>query len=463
MPDSSKPDVPHQSWSETLKVYLHPRVLTMLFLGFSAGLPFLLLFSTLSVWLREAEVARSTIGFFSWVGLTFSIKVLWAPIVDRMPLPFLTKSLGRRRGWMCIAQLGIAAGLVGIGTLDPTTDLFYIAVFALLVAFSSATQDISIDAYRIEAVKPELQGAMAATYIYGYRIALLVAGAGALYIADYISWPVAYFAMAALMGVGLATVLLIDEPERPHDAGADVREKKLAGTLSRKLHLGGRFEQGLGWFSSAVISPFADFFSRMGPMGWAILLFIGVYRISDITMGIMANPFYIDLGFTKSEIASVSKVFGFFMSLLGTAAGGVLVVRFGIMRPLLLGAALVASTNLLFAVMAIVGADLSILTLTISADNFSGGLAGTVFIAYLSSLTNTAYTATQYALFSSLFTLPGKFIGGFSGIVVDSAGYVNFFIYAAALGLPAIALTLFLMRYGPRAALMAETQRQAPG
>ncbi len=456
MPDSTTPGARPLSWDETLKIYLHPRVLVMLFLGFSAGLPFLLLFSTLSVWLREAEVARSTIGFFSWVGLTFSIKVLWAPVVDRMPLPFLTRALGRRRGWMCLAQIGIATGLVGIGMTDPSTDLFYIAVFALLVAFSSATQDISIDAYRIEAVKPELQGAMAATYIYGYRIALLVAGAGALYIADYISWPMAYFAMAALMGVGFVTVLLIDEPESPRDAAAEEREQKLAGSLSGRLHLNGKAGQTLSWFSSAVISPFADFFARMGPMGWGILLFIGIYRISDITMGIMANPFYIDLGFTKSEIASISKVFGFFMSLLGTAIGGVLVARFGIMRPLLLGAALVASTNLLFAALAIIGADITFLTLTISADNFSGGLAGTVFIAYLSSLTNTAYTATQYALFSSLFTLPGKFIGGFSGIVVDNAGYVNFFIYAAALGLPAIVLTLFLMRYGPKAALVAE-------
>lgn len=463
MSDPSTPSAPPESWRQTLKVYLRPRVIAMLFLGFSAGLPFLLLFSTLSVWLREADVARSTIGFFSWVGLTFSIKVVWAPVVDRMPLPYLTRLLGRRRGWMCLAQIGIAVGLFGIGMSDPNTDLFYIAVFALLVAFSSATQDISIDAYRIEAVKPELQGAMAATYIYGYRIALLAAGAGALFIADYVSWPAAYFSMAGLVGVGLITVLAIDEPEHKRDEATAMREQKLAETLSGKVPVHGKAEQSLSWFSGAVISPIADFFARMGPMGWAILLFIGVYRISDITMGIMANPFYIDLGFTKSEIASISKIFGFFMSLLGTAAGGVIVARYGIMRPLLLGAVLVALTNLFFAALAIVGADITFLTVTISADNFSAGLAGTVFIAYLSSLTNTAYTATQYALFSSLFTLPGKFIGGFSGIVVDDMGYMNFFIYAAVLGLPAIMLTLFLMRYGPRAALVAQVDKTAPG
>ncbi len=463
MPELTKPGPQRKSWAEAFDAYKHPRVLVMLFLGFSAGLPFLLLFSTLSVWLREADVTRTTIGYFSWVGLTFSIKVLWAPVVDRMPLPFLSRALGRRRGWMCLAQIGIAAGLVGVAMNDPSTNLTYIALFALLIAFSSATQDISIDAYRIEAVERDFQGAMAASYIYGYRIALLVAGAGALYIADYVSWPMAYLAMAALMGVGVVTVLVIDEPERPHDAAAQERERQLAESLSGALHVRGKTEQSLNWFASAVISPFTDFFARMGPIGWSILLFIGLYRISDITMGIMANPFYIDLGFTKSEIASIGKVFGFFMSLLGTAAGGMLVARYGIMRPLLLGAVLVASTNLLFAVLALVGPDLSFLAMTISADNFSGGLAGTVFIAYLSSLTNTAYTATQYALFSSLFTFSGKLIGGFSGVVVDAAGYINFFIYAAALGLPAIALTLFLMRYGPKTVFADESNQSADG
>ncbi len=434
-----------KSWTDALSVYRHPRVIVMLFLGFSAGLPFLLVFSTLSAWLREAEVARTTIGFFSWVGITYSIKVFWAPFVDRLHLPFLTAALGRRRSWMLLAQTGIAIGLLGIAFTDPAVELRQVALFALLVAFSSATQDISIDAYRIEAVERDKQGAMAATYQLGYRLALIAAGAGALFVADYNSWSAAYTTMAALVLVGMFTVLVIREPTPPRDEAANEREEKLARQVT-----GGQAEGVLAWFSGAVVSPFVDFFARMGPMGIVILLFIAVYRISDITMGIMANPFYIDIGFSLSQIASVTKLYGVVMSMIGAIAGGFLVAKYGIMRPLLLGAVLVASTNLLFALLAVVGADIRFLMMTISADNFSGGLAGTVFIAYLSSLTNTAYTATQYALFSSLFTLPGKFLGGFSGIVVDSSGYVSFFIYAAALGLPAIALTMFLMARGPK-------------
>ncbi len=437
-----------KSWNDALSVYLHRRVIVMLFLGFSAGLPFLLVFSTLSAWLREAEVVRTTIGFFSWVGITYSIKVFWAPVVDRFRLPFLNAALGRRRSWMLLAQAGIATGLLGIAFTDPATDLRQVALFAFLVAFSSATQDISIDAYRIEAVNRELQGAMAATYQLGYRLALIAAGAGALYIADFGSWPAAYMTMAALVLVGVMTVLVIQEPTPPRDEVADAREEELASSLSSGLR--GSARGVVAWLSGAVASPIVDFFSRVGWMGLAILAFIGVYRISDITMGIMANPFYIDTGFSLSEIASVTKVYGVIMLMIGAMAGGFLVARYGIMRPLLLGAVLVASTNLLFGVLAIVGADIRFLMMTISADNFSGGLAGTVFITYLSSLTSTAYTATQYALLSSLFTLPGKFLGGFSGMIVDSSGYVMFFTYAAALGLPAIALTMFLMAWAPK-------------
>jgi len=436
------------NWAEAFQIYLNGRVIVMLFLGFSAGLPFLLIFATLSTWMREEDVTRTAIGFFSWVGIMFSIKVFWAPVVDRIALPFLTSALGRRRSWMLLAQLGIIGGLVGIAGTDPGMDLVQVALFALLVAFSSATQDISIDAYRIEAVERDLQGAMAATYQLGYRIAMLVAGAGALYIAEFFSWSTAYLVMAACVLVGFITVLIIDEPTRPRDQAAEERERRLAQSLAGGLAIGGRARQAFAWFSGAVISPFADFFGRMGWLAVVILAFIGVYRLSDITMGIMANPFYIDLGFTKTEIANVTKLYGVIMSGVGALAGGVLVVRYGIMKPLLLGAILVASTNLLFALLALAGNDLVYLAMTISADNFSGGLAGAAFIAYLSSLTNTAYTATQYALFSSMFTLPGKFLGGFSGIMVDAAGYVNFFIYAAALGIPAILLTVYLMRNG---------------
>nr|WP_207062604.1 AmpG family muropeptide MFS transporter [Motiliproteus sp. SC1-56] len=432
------------SWREALLVYTRPQVIALWFLGFAAGLPFLLVFSTLSAWLRDYEVSRSAIGFFAWVGITYSIKVFWAPVVDRLRLPGLGR-LGKRRSWMLLGQLGIAAGLVGMALCDPQQQLGLIAALALLVAFSSSTQDIAIDAYRIEAAIPEFQGAMSAAYIFGYRVALLVAGAGALFIADALNWPSAYLAMAALMGIGMLTVLLVREPDHQEDALARETEAQ----LHRAVKLGpgaSRRERLEAWFLDAVVAPFVEFFRRNGVVALWLLLFISVYRLSDITMGIMANPFYLDLGFSKSDIATVGKLYGFVMTIVGSMVGGLLVVRFGIHRPLLAGAVLVALTNLLFAQLATVGSDIRWLTLVISADNFSGGLSSTAFIAYLSSLTSRAYTATQYALFSSLMTLPGKFVSGFSGVVVDGSGYFTFFIYAALLGIPAVLLAFWLVR-----------------
>jgi len=433
-----------RSWREALLVYTRPRVVAMIWLGFSAGLPFLLVFSTLSGWLRDVGVERTVIGFFSWVGITYSIKVFWAPVVDRLGFPLLTRLLGKRRGWMLAAQIGIAAGLLGMSQTDPLSDIGRIAVFALLVAFSSATQDITIDAYRIEAMDPEYQGAMAAAYVLGYRIALLVAGAGAFYIAEGASWSVAYVVMATLMGVGMLTTLTLREPEHARSAATraiEVRVEEALGAVDRR----GVLHRVLAFFSDAVVAPFVDFFTRNGREAVFILMLISIYKLSDITMGVMANPFYLDLGFSKTEIADVTKIFGFFMTIGGAALGGVLVLRYGIRRPLLLGAVLVASTNLLFAVLAELEPSLPLLAVVVSADNLSGGIASSVFIAYLSSLTNQAYTATQYALFSSLMTLPAKVLGGFSGVMVDWHGYTVFFLYAAALGLPAILLALRLL------------------
>jgi PAT family beta-lactamase induction signal transducer AmpG len=302
---------------------------------------------------------------------------------------------------------------------------------------------------------------MAAAYILGYRLALLVAGAGALYIAEFVSWPAAYASMAACMGVGIATVLVIREPERLQDRAAEHGERLPARFAARAMPDWAR--RTLAWLYGAVACPFLDFFGRYGKAALLVLAFVAVYRLSDITMGVMANPFYIDIGFSKAEIASVTKVFGFVMSILGAFVGGLLVARLGVLRPLVIGATLVAVTNLLFALMAQVGPDIRLLTLTISADNLAGGLAGAVFVAYLSSLTSTAYTATQYALFSSLMTLPGKFMGGFGGIVVDTAGYVDFFLIAAAIGLPAIALALWVIHRGPRGAAEETAAQPADG
>lgn len=432
------------SWKHAFSIYFRPQVIGMSLLGFSAGLPFLLVFSTLSAWLRDSGVTLSVIGFFSWVGLTYSVKVIWAPVVDRLALPFLTNLLGKRRSWMLLAQVGISAGLMILAELDPQVDIQTLAITAVWIAFCSATQDIVIDAYRIEVISPEYQAAMAAMYVFGYRVALLVSGAGAFYIAEFIGWNAAYSAMALLMFIGILTTLLSREPEPLVTQKTVELEHKVESMLGVSENKN-RWQRLSAWFSDAVICPFADFFMRNGKLGIWILALIALYKMSDITMGVMANPFYLDLGFSKTEIADISKIFGFFMTIFGAVLGGTLVIRYGLMKPLLLGAILVASTNLLFVLLAISEPDIRLLALVISADNLSGGIATSVFIAYLSSLTNSAYTATQYALFSSLMTLPAKLMGGLSGLIVESYGYASFFVYASAVGIPAIILVLILM------------------
>lgn len=428
MTDKSHP------WLDAAKVYAQPRVLGMLFLGFSAGLPLLLVLGTLSFWLREAGIDRATIGFLSWVGLAYGFKWAWSPLVDRLPLPFLTRALGRRRGWLLLAQIGIVAGLVGMALTDPAQDLTRLATFAVLVAFASATQDIALDAYRIEAVKTEWQAAMAATYQTGYRIAMIAAGAGALWIAasvdpseatyQHAPWQTAYFAMAAAMAVGIVSTLIIKEPEVavvPIERG-----RGLAGLAA--------------WFVGSVIGPFADFIRRYQWQALILLALIATYRISDVVMGIMANPFYVDMGYTKSEVATVSKVYGVIMTILGAWLGGLLSLRYGNLSILMLGAILSAATNLLFAWLASRGHDLQALIFTVSADNLSAGIASAAFVAYLSSLVNVTYSATQYALYSSIMLLLPKFIAGFSGVAVDAWGYAAFFQATALLGIPVLIL-----------------------
>jgi PAT family beta-lactamase induction signal transducer AmpG len=437
---------PRRSWRDALAVYLRAPVITMLFLGFSAGLPFLLVFSTLSAWLRSDGVEVAAIGFFSWIGILYSIKFFWAPVVDRLALPWLTPLLGQRRSWMLLAQAMIAAGLIGLSSLDPQGHLPVVATFALLVAFGSATQDIAIDAFRIESAAEDVQAAMASTYIIGYRGGLIAAGAGALYIASLVSWQAAYLAMAALVSVGMLTVLLRPEPRRSSLSVQLIHEPRVRAFLraTRGRHRGLR---RLGaWAIGAVVCPFTDFFARHGLKALWLLVFVGVFRISDLAMASMANPLYIDLGFSLATIANVTNVFGIAMSIGGGILGGLLVVRYGIGPILVLGALAAALTNLLFASLALAGDSLPMLVATITADNLANGLASAVFIAFLSSLTSRAYTATQYALFSSLMTLPGKFLSGFGGMVVAAQGYPTFFVAASALGLPAILLALWIHR-----------------
>ncbi len=401
----------------------------MLALGFSAGLPLLLVLGTLSFRLREAGIDRATIGFLSWVGLAYGFKWVWAPLVDRVPIPLLTRWLGRRRSWLLLAQLGIVGGLVAMALGNPQQGLFAVTAAALVVAFSSATQDIALDAFRIESAETEKQAALAATYQTGYRLAMIWAGAGVLWLAagaetagsgyQNQAWMTAYLVMAASMLVGIVTVLLAPEPvpvaqPSPRTPGE--------------------------WLRQTLVDPFADFFRRYRWQAALILALIGVYRISDVVMGIMANPFYVDMQYTKAEVAAVTKIYGVIMTLVGAYVGGILSMRFGVMRILMLGAITSAISNLLFAWLAGHGHDVNALILVVSADNLAGGIASAAFIAYLSSLTNIQYSATQYALFSSLMLLLPKFVAGWSGAFVDQFGYATFFTSTALLGLPVLVL-----------------------
>ena len=433
---ASKPAPQRRGWLEAVRVYRSAAALRMLALGFSAGLPLLLVLGTLSFRLREAGIERATIGFLSWVGLAYAFKWMWAPLVDRLPLPGLTRWLGRRRSWLLVSQLAVIIGLLGMGWCDPQQALQPLVLWAVLVAVGSATQDIALDAFRIESAGVDEQAALAASYQTGYRLAMIWAGAGALWLAaraeaidangyQQAAWHMAYLVMAGTMSIGLITVLLSPEPA--------------VGELAPARNL-------REWLQGALIDPFADFIGRYRWQAVLILGLIAIYRVSDVVMGFMANPFYVDMGYTKDEVAAVSKVFGVLMTLLGAFVGGVLSMRLGVMRVLMLGAVLSAGSNLLFAWLGTQGHDLQALVWVVSADNLAGGIASSAFIAYLSGLTQVRYSATQYALFSSMMLLAPKWLAGFSGLVVDSYGYPTFFVGTAVLGLPVLIMVALASR-----------------
>lgn len=415
------------------RYYLQERVLVIFFLGFSAGLPLPLVYATLTAWLYEAGLPTSTISLFAYLMLAYSFKFVWSPLVDAVNLPVLTRWLGRRRAWLFASQVGLAAALFLLSKSDPATAMSIFVVVAVCVAFLSATQDIVLDAYRIEIAPLEMQGLLAASYQYGYRVAIVVSGAGALYLAEFMSWSVSYAVMAACMAVGIATTLYCKEPENltPPDY-------HFAGTWPEKV---------AKWFMAAVAGPFADFFRRYGLFALLMLSFIVVYRLSDYVLGILANPFYLDIGYSKSQVASVAKLYGLGVALIGIGSGGWAILRFGLAKCLIAATVLIASTNLFFAFIVMTGPEIWALALTISFDNFAQGFSGTIFIAYLSSITNMSFTATQYALFSSLSVLIAKISASFSGIVQEAIGWFGFFLYAAALGIPSIILSIVVVRY----------------
>ena len=504
-----------KSWRETLGAWLMPQAVAMLFLGFAAGIPILLIFSTLSVWLREAGVDRAAVTFFSWAALGYSFKFLWAPLIDLMPLPWLTARMGRRRSWLLLTQAAVIVAILAMAAVNPAGEhgqLTLMALAAVLLGFSSASQDVVIDAYRIECAAEEVQALLSSMYIAGYRLGMLAAGAGSLFLADmlgteggysYAAWRTTYMVMAGLMVIGVGTTLAVAEPEHNkrraahHPAAAYGRLLAvlvlgmagfaltffyagagiaLAGkyfpALAGESGKAGAFFFEAGRFAAAMAAgvavvaaatrlgladrkmalaayyePLHDFFSRYGlRTALLLLLLIGCYRLSDIILGVVSNVFYLDMGFSKSAIAGITKSFGLAMTLAGGFLGGLLTLRFGIDKILFLGAFLSAATNLLFMLLAGGDANITLLTLVIGADNLSAGIAATAFVAFLSSLTNISFTAVQYAVFSSLMTLLPKVVGGYSGTMVTFLGYERFFLLTALVGIPVLAVIVLAAR-----------------
>jgi PAT family beta-lactamase induction signal transducer AmpG len=487
----------------------------MLFFGFSAGIPLLLIFSSLSLWLREAGVERSTVTYFSWAALAYSFKFLWAPLVDRLPVPYLTAAMGRRRAWLLMSQIAVMGSIAMIAMVNPAQEsaLTVMAFAVVLLGFSSATQDIVIDAYRIESVHTDLQALMSSTYIAGYRIGMLLSGAGALLLAStfgssmeeyvYDAWRSTYLLMSLTMLIGVITTCVIKEPDANKsvvnaftsiqygrflvlfvvsialfvmvyvlgvEAAVSAKStlKDLFGNPSLanllveclRLVIGvvlvAAFIRVMSYTSfyerelihQSYVAPVEEFFSRYGlRLALLLLVFVGFYRVSDIVLGVISNVFFQDMGFSKTEIATVVKTFGLFMTIAGGLLGGILSARYGVIKMLYLGAFLTVATNLLFMLLAESGHDIGLLYFVISADNLTAGLASAAFIAFLSSLTNISFTAVQYAIFSSLMTLLPKVIGGYSGSMVDNLGYSNFFLLASLMGVPVILLIYWIHRH----------------
>lgn len=488
------------SWQETLALLLSGRSLRMLLLGFSSGLPILLVFSTLSVWLIKAGVQRDVVTFFSWAGIAYGFKFVWSPLIDRIPLPVLARRFGHRRAWLLVSQLCIMAALLFTAATDPATSLFWTAIGAVAIGFTSATQDIVIDAYRIESAPPRMQAFLSAAYVAGYRVAMLTAGAGSLWFAAWLgaetydpdTWQTVYRVMAGFMLVGVLATLLSPEPgvgggvatdkmvqlklfvafiagvagmiamfnllpDTPKDLAPFTRLFYNTARLFISLGAAGVVLYALARFRivpaaearKSYVEPFSDFIARYGKAAVVILALIGIYRIADIVMGAVANVFYLEMGFDLAQIATYSKFYGLVATIAGGFLGGILASRIGVMRGLFIGAVLAAASNLLFAYLATQDANVNLLIAVITADNLSAGFAVASFVAYLSALTSITFTATQYALFSSIMLLVPKALAGYSGSIVTATGYPGFFIITALLGLPVLILVYWAGKLAP--------------
>lgn len=425
----------YKGWAGIRRAFGTPSALTMAFLGFGCGLPFLLIASqTLSTRLRDVGLDLGSIGLISLASFFYLLKFLWAPIIDRFAFP-LTAFLGRRRSWLVVAQVVVMIGLFALAYVRPEHGVGPLVAWVLVASFAGATQDTVVDAYRIEIAPVESQAALAATYTLGYRIGLILAGAGALYLAEFEGWIVAYLAMASLMLLPIVATLLSREPEVPET------------TVVRKVDFFGAFWQ-----------PFSSFFSTNGlALGLALLLFVGLFKFPDQVIGVMAGPFYLDSGYTKADIATVSKLYGVWMGIAGAFLGGVAVAAFGFRRMLLVAALGVALSNIAFLLMAQNPSEIWAFYAALTADNLCQGFAGTVLVAFMSSLTDRNFTATQFALLVSLANLPGKFVGGVSGFIVESSSYSTFFVLSATTVVPTLLILVWLW---PR---IRENTDPAPG
>lgn len=424
----------YKGWRGLFAAFAQPGSVVMLFLGLASGLPFLLVGNTLSAWLKESGVDYGAIGVASFVTFAYNFKFLWAPAVDKLRLPLFCR-LGQRRGWLLFALLLLAVGLFGMASMPPAESLRNFLAMTLLAAFAGATVDIAVDAYRVEIAPPEAQGALAATYTLGYRLGLIAGGAGILIVADALGWQKGYMAICVLLLIPVATVLVAREPEHR------VRERVPLAVAVQESFVG----------------PFRDFFARYGVgLALGLLLFVALFRLPDQMLGVMAYPFYLDAGFSKTQIAEVSKVYGVIVGILGALLGGWAVTRFDMRRLLVLSAIGVALSNMLYLLMAQNPGQTWAFVATLSGDNFAQGFAGPVLVAFMSGLVNRRFTATQYALLSALANLPGKLLGGFSGFLVKDAGYTSLFVVSTLSIVPCLAVLALLWRGLPMPAATEE-------
>lgn len=410
--------------SRSIQIYLKRDILIMLFLGFGCGIPLALVISTLSSWLTTAGIDIENIGLFAMVTTPYALKFLWSPLIDQTKLPVLSRRMGRRRSWMLFTQILLIALIVIMGNSDPTSNITLFAIIALAVSFTSATQDIVVDAFRVETLDEEDQGAGAAAYVFGFRIALLVAGAGTLILADQFSWAVAYMAMAALILIAVVTTLIARKPKDE----LDLAENRPASV----------------WFREGVVDPFAEFMKRNG---WVLILaFVLFYKLGDAMAAVMTYPFFLKIGFTLTEIGSVSKITGFIAGVLGAMIGGVIVKELGLIKSLWICGLFQMFSNLIFAVLAITGPELYMLVVTISIENLASGMGTAAFVAYLSALCNVHYTATQYALLSSVANVSRTFLSSGTGFLAEGLGWIGFFLFTTAAAVPGLVLLYFVVK-----------------